>query len=334
MSETIRAIEPQDLPEVAKLWSPPPSVDTLKWLWADPDNPDQLHAFVAINNDQIIGVIAYTVASYTYAGQVIKGIFPFSWKVDPHHKGFAGIALMRKVLYSDVFSFAIGGTEYSKKFFDLFKFNQVTERFKFYKVFNPIDFYRSMQGSRKRRILKTCALLPSCFKPRPKKTINNDIALINHVGDMPEIQVYNDIVMQRQLSNNYLKWLDKCPDCKIHIFHIQKGTTKIGMFIASISHYNNTRIGRMVHISHLGNDQKLWKNTIQRIFEFFLANHCCAVLAVSSEKNANIALSALMQKFMISEPVLIRDTMKKTVEYDMKQWHIQFSEGDTAFLKD
>ncbi len=335
MSETIRAIEPKDLHKVATLWSPPAKTDTLKWLWTDPENHDRLNAFVAINNDdQIIGVIAYTIATYTYGGKAIKGLFPFSWKVDASHKGFAGIALMKKVLTCSEFTMAIGGTDFSTKLYPLFKFKQVTERYKFYKVVNPIYFYKSMQGSRKRRILKTCALLPSFFKYRPKKLKNNDIVLVEHQENMPEVPLYNNSVIQRQTSNNYLKWLALCPKGEITIFHIQNGRRRIGICIALISSYRNTRVGRIVHVSHLGDDLDLWKDCFQRLFEFFLSNQCCAVLAVSSEKTATTALSEVMQKFMISEPVLIKDPSGKMNDYDTERWHIQFSEGDTAFLND
>ena len=70
---------------------------------------------VVNNKDQIIGVIAYTISDYTYRGQTITGLPPLSWKVDPDHRGFAGIALMKRALAVGDFSFSMGGTDFSMK---------------------------------------------------------------------------------------------------------------------------------------------------------------------------------------------------------------------------
>lgn len=335
MSDHVRPIQEKDIAEVAKLWTPAAEEDVLRWIWSDPDNPQKLNAFVAEDSTgQINGVIAYTSAVYTSGTTSFTGVFPFSWKIKSGHKGFAGIALMKKVLADRSVAMAIGGTDFSAKLLPLFQFRKVLIRHKYYRIFNPIQFYSTLKIPWKRRIIKTLVLLPSMFIPQKAQMAHSRITL-EPCGDRDpgQYQGLSKSVIEKKITAQYLSWLKRSPNAVCHPFFVCEEGKPVGLFVGLVHNIKKGTYGSIAHLSYLGEKQHRWKDALCLITAFFRAQGCCAMSAVASNVHATRAFSKSMQRFIVSEPVLVRDSANTLADHAPEQWHIQFSEGDTVLLQ-
>jgi hypothetical protein len=335
MSVRIRRVELEDLPRIANLWQPPQREDKLRWLWTDPDNNGQLNAFVAVDGEgNLKGVIAYSISSYSSGRQVFESLFPHSWKIEPGYKGFTGIALMKTALSQSKVSVVIGGTNFSNNLYPLFKFKKVLTRHKFYTVFKPHSYYKCMSGPAWRRAIKTISLLPSVFMSKFKTIQNTSVRLSPFDGDVATHNHDPSGRIEKTITRPYIEWIKRCPDMETYVFNILDNNLIIGFCILLIATSANARLGRIAHLSFLGENPKRWRNSLDLILHFFKKQNCCAVSTVATERMAIKAHSGIMQKFFITEPVLVRDLEERIPTTDLSAWHIQFSEGDTAFLRE
>jgi hypothetical protein len=333
MSVSIRPVELEDLQQIINLWQPPQKEERLLWLWTDPEDPGKLNAFVAVDEmGHIKGVIAYNKSTYTYGKKTFTCLFPHSWKIEAGYKGFTGIALMKKALSQSSVSIAVGGTYFSTKLYPLFKFGKALERYKFYTVFKPLCFYRSLSGPAWRRLIKTFSLLPSYFMTKLWHFRSDSIQLVPYDGGILTHTSESTPRIEKNITKSYIDWIMRCPDMETHVFHIFENDRKIGFCILLISTSSKSRIGRIDHLSFLGENLTCWSQTLHLILKFFKRHGCCAVSTVASDQTAIKAHAGIMQKFLIAEPVLIRDPQRTIHTSDLSRWHIQFSEGDTAFL--
>lgn len=334
MAEKIRVIQDDDFASVAKLFDNTKSVEELKWLFTNPENLSSYNAFVAIDNkDQIIGVIGYVVSYYIQDQLKIKGVFPMSWKIKSGYKGFAGVLLMKKALEMGDFAFTTGGTRTALTLFPIFKFKHINNGYKYYKVFNIWRFFRSTDEGLLSKSFKTLWLFPSIFKYIPKSSIYKDVNLIKYSKSDADIQeAFNDKGFHKQIDKNYIHWLQRCPIHECFTFVINKGDQPIGICVFYIRQAGSEKRGRIVYLSYLGVDKKLWNSVLYKIFAFFKRHKCNSISTLATTEDWIFGYSKGMSKFIKPRPIYIKDSKLALKEIDLQNWNIQYTEGDTAYL--
>jgi hypothetical protein len=334
MSEKIRQIAEEDFPEVSGLFNHNKSIEELKWLFRDPNNPGNYNAFVALDKSgRLVGIIGYVISIYKQNEKEIKGVIPMSWKILSDYKGFAGVMLMKKVLEKGDFGFTTGGTDKAHSLFPLFKLDYLKSGTKYFKIFNIWNFFNSIEGNFVKRLLKTVLLLPAYFKIIKKKNIYEDLKLVEYDPDMfvPDLLLDNDF--HKPINKEYLSWLLQCPILKTYAFYIIKGQKNFGVCVFYIKEVKGTRRGRIVYLPFLGKDMKLWRSVLYKSFEFFNSQKCCSITSIATNSTLHAGYETGMFKFIKSRPIYLKDTKLKLEDIDIQNWNIQYTEGDSAFVK-
>lgn len=333
MAELIKIIEEKDFAKVPGLFDNTKSVQELKWLFSDSEDPEKYNALVVIDeNDQLIGIIGYVTSIYREKEKFIKGVFPMSWKIKEGHKGFAGVLLMKKALEMGDFAFTTGGTKTALSLFPIFKFKQISKGYKYYRIFNLLKFFKSTDEGFISKTVKTILLIPSMFKIIPRSSIYSDLTLELFDFESNIKEEFQDSSFHKPITKDYLKWLTQCPLLETHVCNIKKGDRIIGICAFFIRKINSEFRGRIVYMSYLGEDKKLWKSALYKSFEFFKDKKCNSVSTIATNKEWMEGYSIGMSKFAKSRPIYIKDTKSELENVDLNNWSIQYTEGDTGYL--
>ncbi len=343
MADIIRRIEKRDFTEVSDLFimengilEEGNTVEELMWLFTDPENKNQFNAFVAVDDSNtIIGVIGYALSMYTQKAKVIIGVTPFSWKLKSNYKGIAGISLFRKVSELGDIGIAIGGTDIARKLYPLFKYKFLIHSNNYYKMLSISNYYKTLK---RKNILKKMSilgfLLPSYFIFSLNKSLNKDKSLIpyNYRNFVEDKEFEN--VFKKKITKNYIDWQLNCPRLNAYAFVVKKGNDNLGMCVLNIQKFENTFKGRIVHLPYLGNNKNLWISVIKKCLVFFRKKGCCFVsgLAINNMCQQGLYKSGFIKIKSHHEPIYIKDSLKRTDQFNIDNWHFQFSEGDIGFM--
>jgi len=100
MSYTFRELRIDDLQQIIELYrniyvdneEKAKDYEELRWLFSDPENPDKLNGFIAIDDkENVAGVIGYVINTYKYKEKEFTGVIPMSWMISPESRGIMGI---------------------------------------------------------------------------------------------------------------------------------------------------------------------------------------------------------------------------------------------------
>jgi len=337
MAEKIRRIEKKDFKEVSDLFEGQAgnSVDELMWLFTNPENSNEYSAYVAVDDDTIVGVIAYELSIYQNGESEIVVMDPMSWMLKSDYKGMAGISLFKKVSQLGDIALTIGGEEVSKSLYPLFKYKFLLNADNYYKILNPASYFKILKRS---SLLKKIGmfgfLLPSYFRNAQKKLLYNDLNLIPYNTNNFFEEKEHENIFQKKITKNYIDWQLKCPRLKIFAFAIKKGNDNLGMCILYIQKTDNELKGRIAHLPFLGYDESIWVSTIEKCITFFINEGCCFVsgLAINKMCQTGLFKSGFLKIKKQSEPLYIKDSNQVMTSPNVKSWHLQFSEGDIGLL--
>lgn len=334
MSDKIRKIIEKDFSEVSGLFNQRKSVEELKWLFRDPQNPEQYNAFVALDSSgRIVGCIGYVISKYKQNEKELNGVIPMSWKILSYYKGMAGVFLMKKVLEIGDFVFTVGGTKIAHTLFPIFKLEFLKGGYKYFKIFNISKFYISLEDNLLTKILKTILLMPAYFKKLESKNIYKDLKLTAYNPDTFTPDLLENKDFHKPLSKAHLSWLLDCPVGRAYAFNIKKGEKNFGVCVFYIKEFKNTCRGRIVYLPFLGKDLKLWRSVLFKSFEFFKAQGCCSISAIATNSTWHNGYQTGMVRFLKSRPIYLYDKKLKLKDIDLKNWNLQYNEGDSAYIK-
>ena len=335
MAELIRRIKDVDFEEVSGLFEQGNSVEELLWLFADPNDSTKYNAFVVVDikNDIIVGVIGYELSRYTQFGREIIGVLPFSWKLKPGYKGFAGVSLYKEVSKLGEIGVNIGSSEIAKKISLLFKYKSSIQFDKYYKILNTFNFFLYFKN---KDLIKSLAkylyLVPSYFFRLSKLFLDKNISLTPYDGNnfVKEKEFKN--IFKKEITKNYINWLLDCPIVKTYAFVIKKEDESLGICVLNIKKDRNLFIGRIVHLPFLGYDKKVWISVIEKCLIFLKGKGCCVVsgIAIDEMGQKGYSKSGFIRIKKLHKPILIKDVDKKITEFNIYNWHFQFSEGDIS----
>jgi hypothetical protein len=334
MGEKIRKITEEDIPEISVLFNHNKSIEELKWLFRDPNNPNTYNAFVGLDDiGKLVGIIGYVISMYKQNKKEVKGVIPMSWKILSDYKGFAGVMLMKKVLEMGDFGFITGGTNIARSLFPIFKLDYLKGGFKYFKIFNIWKFFNSLEDGFVKKILKTIVLLPAYFKKIKKNNIYEDLKLVEYNPDKFIQDLFLDNDFHKIINKDYLSWLLQCPTLKTYAFFIKKGQKNFGVCVFYIKKVKGTKRGRIVYLPFLGKNMKLWRSVLYKSFEFFKTQKCCSISSIATNNTWYAGYETGMFKFIKSRPIYLRDTKSKLKDIDIQNWNIQYTEGDSAYVK-
>lgn len=337
MSELIRRIEDRDFKAVSALYNGRKTVKELKWLYTDPDDRRKYNAFVAENErHEVIGAIAYSLSTYIQGDRKIKGVIPMNWKILEDYKGMAGILLFKKILSFGDFTFVISGSETALNLYSLFKLNKALEIVQFYKILN---LYALLKSYKRKNFIKTYGvigyLLPSYYKNSNKKTLYQDIEFIQYDGKDYLEELNFDGAFKKEISKNYVDWLLSCPVVNSIAFQIKRGHKKYGICVLYIKTVNKVKRGRITYLPFLGNDKKLWNSVITKCIEFFKKEKCCFITGQSYHETVTTCYldSGFIKIDKHHDPLFIKDSKSKLQSMSIENWHLQYAEGDKAYIE-
>jgi hypothetical protein len=239
--------------------------------------------------------------------------------------------LFKEILKQGQFAIAVEGSETAKNLYKLFKYNQISEINLYHKVLNIGEFYKTI---RRKKILKRIGIiitfLPSYLRNEFKK--ENDIELIRYSNEST-LNISTSNIFQKVITKNYLNWLLKCPVLEPFGFFIMHDKRVLGICVLYVQEIENIKIGRIVHLPYLGDNQKIWMKVINKCLLFFKEQKCCYVSGLAHNYNCRKGYisSGFLSITNDKKPLYIRDLDKRLSEIDLIKWHLQFTEGDKAY---
>lgn len=335
MEDKIRRIKESDFQEVSALYNYRKSVKELKWLFTDPNDSSIYNGFVAINDkNQIIGVIGYASSLFVKNGIEMEGVIFMSWIVSLNYRGFAGVSLLKKVSRLGDFSIAIAGSKLGQSFYSMLKYKYKSKSDIYYKVLNIKDLFNSLEKSSLVKKLGMIGfLIPSYFKNSSQNSKYKDVEFIYYHGDNFVKEKEFGSVFKKKITKNYIDWLLDCPLLNTYAFKIKINKNYIGICVLYIKMINNVKRGRIVHLPFLGFDKELWNSVIEKCITFFKKEECCIVTGMAHYDLCRTGYkeSGFMKIERHNSPIYIKDFKQILGSINMKDWFLQYSEGDKAY---
>ena len=335
MSDKIRRIEEKDFQSVSELFDHKKSIEELKWLFTNPDNHLVYNAFVSVDANNIItGVIGFISSVYSDSNITSIGVIPMSWQLKKDYKGIAGVLLFKKILQKGDFAIAIEGSKIAQDLYKLFKYRFLSRSYTYVKILDLKNYFKYTKGL---KLITRLGLIGVCFlnylkNPIRKSHKDVEVNLSTYDGVIHK-NIVNSNSFGKVITKNYVDWILNCPVLKSFAFNIKKGNENIGICIFYINEINNVKVGRIVHLPFLGNNELLWEKVISECLTFFKKKDCCLVSGLAHHKmcQKGYKKSGFYNIYPDGRPVYIKDANKKLETVNLEEWHIQFSEGDKAY---
>lgn len=333
MALSIRQATPSDIPAIEALYGGRKVGPELSWLFTNPEHPSELNAFVAVESvDTIVGVVGYVKSSYTFQGRIFDGVTPMSWKIADGYKGFAGVQLLKKVYALGGFGIAIGGSKAARDMYPIYKLQYQDEIYAYIKVFRPVRHFLSLRNALAKRAANTLLLLGSWFKCA--RVTRPGIRLQPISADQYSPIDLDPEVFQKIVGQPYLAWLLACPNVQARAYRILRDQKMAGLAVLYIQPFGmGIKRGRIVYLSHLGNDSADWVSAISLLHRELKVAGCASVSAIGLHPGAKIAFEkAGYTHFRRKDkPFYIKDPDGALEGIQARQWHIQYTEGDKAY---
>jgi GNAT superfamily N-acetyltransferase len=322
----IRPSVERDLPGISALFTPPLDVARLRWLLTDPGE-QSLRSFVAEEGDRVVGHVGYTLSRFHTPVGELTGLFCVNWVVDTSCRGLGvGSRLFEATFPLADFAYEYGGTEFSHKLFLDMGFEQTFQLDYLVKVLRPLAYARVLTDRGPRRLAKAVAFAAlSRAGCRWWRDAAPGLALAPYqpgatAGGAPTGCVAN-VTAAEQVA-----WYLGCPRARTAAFTLTAQGTPIGAALCLMrDHPGGTRTGRIVHLSHLGDDLPRWRGAVALLESWLADQGCAAVSAFASHRPFLAALSDRGFATRARTPFWVRD---RDHGLPRSGWHLTGLEGD------
>lgn len=329
----IRRIIAKDLPWISKLFEKKRSNEELEWTYLHSDSEGKYNSLVAeTESGEVVGVISFIISTYVYNGKKYEGLIPMGWQVRADHRGLTGIRLMRDAMKLTEFGITIGGTEKAVVSQRAVGLRYITEAKYFYKSVSLIKYMleRRYISPPEFLILLNGKLKSLLFYGRKRMGIFVESIALKKL-DLTNF-VPNSEVFYNHLDENRINWLLSCPLVRSYLLEIKLDNKIIGYAICYINREQGKEFrGRIVHISYLGKDMKVWRDTLLHI-EIFMRSVGCFYL---TSFTTHPWMESVMYKAGFSSgkktiPVFKKDMDKHLESIRTEHWYLSFAEADNA----
>jgi len=302
----------------------------LKWLLMDTDMNNSFRSFVAVDDKKVIGHIGYVRSYYHYRSEKYVGVHPITWNVEEKYRGLLGLNLLSNAMKDCDFNIIIGGTEMAQKIYRSLNFNLLTHATKFVKVLKHLKYYKIMDGSLPIRIAKTIYHSRGILKKRRISLSKGSDATVELVADIHKFKYeIDDSVMANIPNEKHIDWILSCPDVKTYAFSIRAEHGTCGFAICYTQKTaNDILVGRIVHISNLGSELKLWHQVIFLLEKFLRIKRCATISILATYPVLIRALNQSGYLSKVKSPVWIKGNV---TDIPLVSWHLTYLEGDLSY---
>jgi hypothetical protein len=137
-----------------------------------------------------------------------------------------------------------------------------------------------------------------------------------------------DSLVVNAATADHLDWLMNSPVVTAHRFTIRRAGKPIGMALCYLDTKFGTTCGRIVHISHLGDNPGLWVGAIRALEDFLISRGASIISTLASATEMIEALEDRGHLVTHSLPFWLRDRKK---HFEGAAWHLSYLEGDLAY---
>lgn len=325
----IRPATDDDLGTISALFTPPLDVARLRWLVTDPARPRSLRSFVAVERERVVGHVGYTLSRFHTPRGELTGLFCINWVVDKSCRGLGiGQRLFETTFPLADFSYEYGGTEFSQKLFFDMGFEQPFQLAYLVKVLRPLLYARLVADGGPRRVAKALALAGLAqVGRRPWRVGARDLALAPYDPGAPTGTGTTPGVANATPAGQ-VAWYLGCPGVQSAAFTITASRRPIGAALCLIrDHPTGTRTGRIVHLSHLGQDVDRWRGAVD-LLESWLGDQGCAM--VSAFASHPHMLTALRDRGFLARGRTLFWLRDPNHGLPRTGWHLTGLEGDVG----
>jgi len=331
MSITIRKTQKSDLPQISLLYSGRKSLLELNWLLRNPKDENDFNSFVAVDeNSQVIGAIGYALNAYRFRDKRWTGVVPFSWIVEEGNRGLVGIQLILAIYKLGQFGFALQGSEGAKKVYSMVKLVHLSNAQIYIKLIKPLRFVLTSHRNVFINIIKALYYMPSMFGNN-QRSFASDMQLVKY-DKMTVTGISFSEAFTPLEDVSRINWLLNCPLVDTYGFNIQrKDGSSFGICVLYIK--KELKRGKIVYLSHLGEDFSLWEDAINHILSFFKSKNCCSVSILAHNQHlVGILEKKRFIKYTKRYNVYLRDPNNELESVPMNTWHLTYYESDRGYI--
>jgi hypothetical protein len=331
MPITIRKTQKNDLQQISLLYEGRKSMEELGWLFRNPKDKDDFNSYVAVDeNNEVVGAIGYAVNDYFYRNQHWTGVAPFSWIVKKSNRGLVGIQLILAIFKHATFGFALQGSEGAKKVYSMVKLKPVSDARIFVKLINPIGFIRTSHRNFFFNIAKALYYMPGLIGKIQRNSMKIT-EMVKYDNTTMQVENFTEAFVPFE-DPDRINWLLDCPLVETYGFTLLGENKRvIGTCILYIK--KEVKRGKIIYISHLGEDISLWEEALWHIFAFFKSKNCCSVSVLAHNP---IFISVLKKNHFVRYTrkynMYLRDTNSALKMVPVNTWHLTYFESDRGYI--
>jgi hypothetical protein len=303
--------------------------DELEWLYSDPRQDSDFLGYIARTpENEIAGIISYSLNPYKIGDKEYNGVIPVSWMIAEGHRGLLGIQLLKEVMKEGDFAFALQGSEEAQQSYRVLKLNFIGTANIYTKVLRPFAFIRSENDFTPTTLIKSLFYLGRKKSHRAYQDMHLEPGLnsegihhspVNHLAMVPDA--------------NRNKWLDACPLVELVPFTLYCQGKEKGPALCYISYAQGIRRGRIVHIPYMGEDTAAYRQAIGLLENELAKRGCCSInaLAMQSASRRAFLLQGYRTRKNAHRKLYVRDTDKLLDAADLKEWYLTYYESDKGY---
>lgn len=301
-----------------------------EWLLMDNDMNNSFRSVVALDDNKVIGHIGYIRSYYHFSGKRYVGVHPLAWNVEEKHRGLLGLSLFSNTMKECDFNLMAGGTERAQKIYRALNFNIVTYGKRFTKVLKPIKYYKILSGSVSIRIARTLIHSRGLLKKSRISSRKGSDETEVKATDIHKFEYeVDESVMANIPEEKYIDWILNCPVVNTYLFSISAEGKPCGFAICYTQKTDNDiLVGRIVHISNLGSEPKIWRQVIHHLEKFFRTEGCAIISTLATYPVFIRALNQSGYIFRTESGIWIKG---KLPDIPQDSWHLTYLEGDLGY---
>ena len=302
-----------------------------EWLLMDNDTNNSFRSFVAVDNNKVIGHIGYVRSYYHFSGKRYVGVHPLAWMVEEKHRGLGlGLSLFSKTMKECDFNLTTAGTEIAQKFYRSLNFNIVTYGKRFTKVLKPKKYYKILSGSASLRFARTLIHSRGLLKKSRISSSKGSVETEVKATDIHKFEYeVDESVMTNIPEERYIDWILNCPVVNTYVFSLSSKGKPCGFAVCYTQKTDNDiLVGRIVHISNLGSETKIWHQVIYHLEKFFRTKGCAIISTLATYPVFIQALNQSGYIFRAESGIWIKG---KLPDIPKNSWHLTYLEGDLGY---
>lgn len=328
MAFEIRKVKESDFDNLFELFGKRKKKELLRWVYGHPC-ADGLSAYIAVENEKIIGAVGFVRSAYFIDGEIKKGLIPLSWEVARENRGIVGVKLLFTALRDADFYLGMDGSEDMKQIFKGLNFKKVGEGVGVKKVLMPFKYLKTLKKVGPRDILRFF----TDFFTQNFTSNKSSLEIIQKENYQTVNLTELDNMVYNTISAEHVEWLSKNPGMTMYLFEtVINGYNYAPIILFSKEMKNGIKRGQIVHIPPLKkDDEKYYKALIVSIEQFFKKNKITAATALVTNPSLKKAFADLNYRFdKKPRPIVAKGSKDIMGKLNGADIHLSYAESDKS----